>query len=276
VISSAIPGSRRLGTVSELTLHTMSIMNTNLLAAYSRLGIKPRDVERSMQITPQLEQIYHQLKQVQHSLILNAQEPSESFPDDTYYYLRASDSEDAKKVLLSYYSIPKFLRKELPIEAFCLHAGVPALRILEIVTSVCVRIGATASTVIAALAHPRVVESTIQSAMLPGAEGHADRQDLHKATGFLPTPKGNKTQININQSANASAESNVAQQFVSAPPPEQTIRRMVDRFNDHQSANRTHAPLPEPQPGNLEGLPSFPVREAVPAQIPTDEDGYEE
>jgi hypothetical protein len=79
---------------------------------------------------------------------------------------------------------------------------------------------------IAALAHPRVVEKTIERALTD--EGIADRMALHKAMGFLPTPKGSQTIISIMQSAQA----NTAVQTVAAPPPEDTIRRLANRLNE--------------------------------------------
>jgi hypothetical protein len=235
--------------------------------AYAKLGVRQRDLSQTMEITPEIERIFKQLQRVD---INTMKDTTDLFPTDVYYYLRASDSEDARKVLNSYYSLPKYLRTELPIEAFCLAAGVPALRILEVVTAVCVRIGATASQVIAAVSHPRVVEATVEMALTP--DGHDDRSDLHKATGFLPTPRGNKTQINISQNASATSDANAQFAVVAAPPPEQTIRRLVDRFNDaRQMASQAPAQLPEPRANNLE---AFNNRQS-PVAVELD-DGYEE
>jgi len=75
-------------------------------------------------------------------------------------------------------------------------------------------------------------------------EGHEDRATLHKATGFLPSPKGAQTNIQVVQHASATANAQAAS--VAAPPPEQTIRRLVDRFNDARQIQSVERPsLPE-------------------------------
>jgi len=80
------------------------------------------------------------------------------FPTNPYYFLSAATDPDARKLLESYYSISKSLRDVLPIEAYCCASGVSTLRVLEIITATCVRLGAQASSMIAAVTHPRVVE----------------------------------------------------------------------------------------------------------------------
>jgi hypothetical protein len=59
-------------------------------------------------------------------------------------------------------------------------------------------------------------------------EGIADRKMLFQHSGFLPTPKGSQTTVAITQNVQASA----VPQFVAAPRPEETIRRLSDRFNE--------------------------------------------
>src|SRR5258708_4009586 len=97
------------------------------------------------------------------------------------HYLHSSDSPDAAAVLECYHSLPKVFRELLPIEAFCIAANVSPMRILEAITAACVRLGAQASTLIAAVNHPRVVEKTVEMALTD--DGIEDRATLHKATG---------------------------------------------------------------------------------------------
>jgi len=47
--------------------------------------------------------------------------------------------------------------------------------------------------------------------------------------GFLPTPKTAQTNITIQQNASASSQAPV---FVAAPSVENTVRNLVDRFNE--------------------------------------------
>jgi hypothetical protein len=203
--------------------------------AYEALGVSQDDVSRSIQITPQLKAVASVIRRA------GLSKAARSWP----WYLETSDHADARKLLDIYYSTLKSHRRFLPIEAFCVAAGVSPLRILELITATCVRLGAQAATIIAAVNHPRVVEKTVEMALTD--DGHLDRSDLHKAVGFLPTAKGSHTIVNVQQVATATAQAAVA-----APPPENTIRRMVNRFNDSRApalpADTGSIPVPEVMP----------------------------
>ena len=153
------------------------------------------------------------------------------------------DAPEARSVLDRYQSCTMMERKSLPVEAFCVSAKVSPYRVLELITGIMVRMGAQASTIIAAVNHPRVVQTTVEQALLP--EGLGDRRDLHRAVGFLPTAKGSSTTIQVVQ--NAQANSN-AQAASVAPPPESTIRRMVNRFNDAPQLPANTGPASEVAP----------------------------
>lgn len=99
--------------------------------------------------------------------------------------LQATDHPDALKVSSVYRSVPASYRRLLPPEAFCIAAGVDPFRVLELIAGGAARQTGQATAVIAALRHSRVVEKTIEIAMTDA--GTAERQMLHKATGFLPT-----------------------------------------------------------------------------------------
>lgn len=219
---------------------------------YTYLGITESQVAAQPQITPELRRIARTL-----------QSTSPNAPRDPYYYLRSSDSLDAQKILAIINDKQNTLRGQrhiIPIEAICLVAKVSPLRVLEIVTATAVRLGATASNIIAAVAQSRVVEKTIEMALTD--EGIEDRTMMHKATGFLPSPKGSSTIVNV--AANASAQSHAQSASIAAPPPERTIKRMVDRFNDNPTL-KVSAPLelPAARPADpiLEQMRA-PVREA--------------
>jgi hypothetical protein len=79
---------------------------------------------------------------------------------------------------------------------------------------------------LAALWHPRVVEKTIEMALTD--EGIADRNALHRATGFTPLPKGSTTIVNVQQNA----QGHVPGTCVHVPRPEDTIRRLAMAFNE--------------------------------------------
>lgn len=165
------------------------------------------------------------------------------------WYLETSAEPDARAILEKYYSIEaRAHRRSVPIEGYCLAAGVSPIRALEIITATCVRLGAQASTIIAAVNHPRVVQKTVEMALTD--EGTEDRATLHKATGFLPSPKGAQTSIQIVQ--NAQHQSNVSQEIRAAPPPEQTIRTLVNRFNEAKTlpASVQHSVIPDILPSS--------------------------
>jgi hypothetical protein len=236
--------------------------------AYTRLGVKEADVLAAPRVTPALRQIARQLQRV--AMQKDPANPNAaklaiaSFPVSPYYYLHATSEPDAVKVLAAYYSIPAYLRRPLPVEAFCLAAGVPTNRVLEIVVATATRLGAQASDLIAAVAHPRVVEKTIEMALTD--DGHRDRETLHKHAAFLPRPAGQSVRVNVTQNTQATAQATV----VAAPPPEQTIRRLVDRFNDARA-------LPAAEPAALPestGQTPFPedTRELEPVPVLAEEE----
>jgi hypothetical protein len=216
--------------------------------AYEKLGVRVEDVRKQPQITPQLKAIAAVIRRAgqqrvthklvsQHGDAVDIKRVTEHVPPygpgsdiarSWPWYLDSSADPEARKVLDVYYAMPRTLARILPVEAFCLSVAVSPLRILEILTATAVRLGAQASMLVAAVSHPRVTQKTVEMALTD--EGTEDRATLHKATGFLPTPRGAQTNITIAQ--NASAQANAQAASVTAPPPEATIRRMVNRFND--------------------------------------------
>jgi len=207
----------------------MKLSELHRLKAYSELGITEEAVASGIQITPQLKAIAAVIRRAGQPKVQKTEHtppygPGSDVAKSWPWYLATSDSPDSKKVLDIYYAHLKVHRRLLPVEAFCLAANVSPLRVLELITGCCVRLGAQASTIIAAVNHPRIVEKAVEMALTDA--GHDDRKDLHQAVGFLPTAKG--TNIHISQIANAQSSS----ASTPAPPPEQTIRRMVIRFND--------------------------------------------
>ncbi len=146
--------------------------------AYKRLGIAPSDLECAPFFAEQLKRIARCVNRGAH------EEPSASRirPLD---YLRLSEDPEARRVVDVYLAVPESYRRLLPPEAFCQAAGVSPLRVLEIIAGMAVRIGTQASTLVAAILHPTVVEKIVERALQN--DGTRERMMLHKATGFLPT-----------------------------------------------------------------------------------------
>jgi len=261
--------------------------------AYRRLGVTERDTLRAPQITPQLRAISKTIRRSDqpevtervlpsrghHSPVILEQTrhtapygPGSDLLISWTQYLHAAESKDASAVLDAYYSITKTFASLLPIEAFCLAANVSPLRILETITATIVRLGAQASTIIAAVNHPRVVEKSVEMALTD--DGIEDRTLLAKAVGFLPTPKGSR--VIVNASATANSES-TAQSAVVAPAPENTIRRLVDRLNEARGILPTGAqPVLEAHATPLADqiIAAHDSREML--EIPLDDPDYDE
>ena len=139
--------------------------------------------------------------------------------------LKLSDMPDAQRLANLHDSLDPPMARALPIEAFCYALAISPLRVLEILTGILVRQGATASTLLTAVWHPKMVEKSIERGLQD--DGIADRVIVHKAAGYLPMPKTSQTIVNVNQPA--TTQSVV---FVPAPPPEATIRTLADTFNE--------------------------------------------
>ena len=155
--------------------------------ALRRLGLK-EDSERLIVVTPQLAQAEGGLPQVLEAL-------------------RASDDPDAVAFIAQYDSVSEDDLRRVSWEEISMSAGVEPKRLLEISVSALFEQQQTVASIIAATAHPLVVRKTVQMALTDG--GKRDREMLHLAQGFLPTPKGstviNRVQI-ANMNGKAAAE----------------------------------------------------------------------
>ena len=202
-----------------------------LSVAYSLLGITRNGVRRQPYITPQIRVIASLLRKHQRNV---------SVRSILLSYLQASDDPLAHKFLDVYRSVPYVWARLLPVEAFCVAGCISTMRLLEVLTASAVRHGAQASAIIAATMHPSVMEATVRSALSDGPDAHADRVVLHKITGSLPQPKGAQTIIQLSQSQSQGQAQQAA--AIAAPPPESTIRRFIDRFNDARGQSPRQLP----------------------------------
>lgn len=205
-------------------------------SAFILLGITEEMLLVAPRITVQMRSIARTIKGKRNA----PYGPGADLPTSWPNYLDISEDPQAAKVRFAYYGIPKYLRRHLPIEAYCVAVGVSPLRILEILVSTIVRMSAQSSAVIAAVNHPRVAAKTVEMALTD--DGIEDRKVLHTHTGFLPQRAGARTSIVVQQNATATAQA----ASVAAPPPEQTIRRLADRFNLARTLpEQVTTPMPE-------------------------------
>ena len=215
--------------------------------AYKELGIDPAAVLKVQQITPNLRI---------HFASVSRSGPA-NLPADPIYYLNASDSPFARGFLDRYYSLAKPLRRSLPLEAFCVAAHVPPVRIEEIIIQVYQRLFKQQAQLKSAAHGPEIMDKTI--ALATGAADEsvqlAAQTVLHKINGVIPLPAAARTSIQVTQNAQTNATATA--QAVVAPPPEQTIRRLVDRFNENRRLPEAQpAALPEATPENVIPMPS--------------------
>jgi hypothetical protein len=144
--------------------------------AYRRLGINPKDVQCGPFLATQLRRIARSVRGV------DTDDP----PTATVRpleYLRSSEDPSARKVLKVYDSVPESYRRLLRVEDFCHAAGVSPWQVLEIIVVVVVRQRAQVSAMVASLMQPRVVQKTIERALLD--DGTSERRMFLRATGFL-------------------------------------------------------------------------------------------
>jgi hypothetical protein len=140
-----------------------------LRLAYEYLGIDPADVKPVPFLRHNLRRIARCINQGESVRPLD--------------YLCSSGDPDARKVAKVYLSVPASYRRLLPAEAYCQAAGVSPYRVLELIAGTAVRMGAMASTVVASVILPRVVDKSIERALQK--DGTRERMMLYKATGFL-------------------------------------------------------------------------------------------
>ena len=140
--------------------------------------------------------------------------------------LRGYDEEDAQKFIEKYDHLSASDRKHLTIEQICVGAGVKTLDLLGCATKALVMESQTVSAIIAATSHSKVVRKTVKMAEQDG--GHRDREMLHIATGFLPSPKGSTFINNRIQVANFDDKPHSGQTVDAPAPDEEDLISMDD------------------------------------------------
>lgn len=140
-------------------------------------------------------------------------------------YLRASDDDDVRKFLDVYDNVDTDKRDFLSFEEFCAAADVSSAKLFGKLMEVTVTQSNQTSAIMAAVAHPMVLKTTIAMAQTPA--GHRERKLLHTASGLLPSPKGSQTSITVNQ-ANVTAKS--GDSMSDLPPFDQDIRDFGERL----------------------------------------------
>ena len=183
--------------------------------ALRKLGIPAKSLLAVPQITPLLTDIMAGLKK-------------RGLPTDPYHYLDASSDLEARGLMAVYKQSWKQVRDVLPLEAFCVAAGVDPNRILDSLVRVIERVKSLKSAVNLSVSQPEIVETNIAAAM-DIENGYPDRRLHMQVSGLMPMPKGARTVVNVQTSANATAVP--VQAVIAAPSPEQIVRRLSERLH---------------------------------------------
>ena len=210
-----------------------------LTRAYESLGIDPQDVVNAPKITHILNKLPGKRG---HAGIKAAIE-----------FLRGADSDEAR-TFLSLWDDLESIRDVVPFEAFCVKADITTKRMLELVTGACFEQSDLATKLIAAAAHPHIVESTVKAALYH--DGHQDRKMLHLNKGFLPVSKGSSATflapgaVQTNTQINGNNNVAVTHAVAEIGYIEKTQERIADRFNERLGMGASH-----------------PVQPSIPAEI---------
>lgn len=134
--------------------------------------------------------------------------------------LKFSNNPQARQLLEFSQKLSYATQESIPIEALCLAAGVDTTTIAGALVMAARDVSRMESALIAMREHPNVVSSTAFYAGL--ADNSKDREMMHKAVGFLPTPKGSSVNVNIFGDKKESAEDDddgptIDELFVSDP-----------------------------------------------------------
>lgn len=241
--------------------------------SFLRLGLTAESVLAVPQITPLIARLnWRPVPRTEAEIAAALDTPELTGRDLAISLLRSSDSEDARKFFAVYDSptLRASDRRNLPLEALALAAGVPTPRLLAVIVEAATREGTDQSRMIVGLNAPAVMRETVSRALDPDNEDSEKYVAMfHKMSGAMPAPKGSTTIITTTATAQSASQSTA--QAVSAPPPEQTIRRLVDRFNDRTPtlpAGTATPALVEVNPHDELGEPEVMLPEREPSLAP--------
>lgn len=155
---------------------------------------------------------------------------------DAVDVLRGDDSPEARAFLAKWDMVPASYRKNIRLEAYILAAGMTTRRFIEVLTGALLEHSTSVAKMVVAAAQPRVLESVVKAAtdeqpifgkdaqtgeriVIGRTNGDVKAQELFlKGTGFLPTPKGSSTTINLQQT-NQTANFEQPEKEAALPPP---------------------------------------------------------
>lgn len=199
------------------TLHEQRIAE-----AWARLGISPEEVSAQPQVSHILKKVGGKMKILE--------------------FLRGSSEPEARKILALVDDLGAVGGwTKLPMEAFAVAAGLSTRRFLELVSGEVFMQSGQSSALLAAAAHPKVVDRTVKDALEPGAVG--SQKLLHQHAGFLPQPKTQFVSMSGGTLVSGDQKSQTVNVTQALPALEDGVKRLSDRFNRGLGQRA----LPEPE-----------------------------
>jgi len=182
-----------------------SVLAPGLADAYDRLEITPEQVAASPRIDQLLAAVGSRTK--------------------IFDYLAASEEPEARVVFNLRSRLTRSQQLNVPLEAYAVAAKLSTKKLFGLIMQEVMDNSTKISAMLAKIHHPEVVQTSIKQAKKPS--GIKDREMLHKAVGFLPTPKNAFTVVVGDQHINRN-KVNVAV----LPPLENVARDLNQRFID--------------------------------------------
>lgn len=200
--------------------------------ARKRLGLTREQIDE----IPRLAKITHLLQRADGGV------------DGCIAALRGDDSEEAQDFIEKWDSVSDSDRAQLSVEEIALAADITSRRLLETVTGALLQQAQDITKLIVATSQPRIVEKTVEMALTD--KGFGDRELFHKATRFLPTPKGSETTVNVQQNT-LPAPGDEPEDGCPAPP------NADDFLLDMQSVLRPAKAIEAPEPAVRAHIPEL-------------------
>ena len=140
-------------------------------------------------------------------------------------YLAGSEEPEVQAICHLRQQLTVNQQDTVPFEAYAVAMKMPTKKLFGLIMQEIMEQSTKLSALLAKMHHPEIVETSIEQAKKPA--GIQDREMLHKAIGFLPTPKNSLTVVNGDQHINRNRV-NVAV----LPPLESVARDLNQRFID--------------------------------------------
>jgi hypothetical protein len=128
--------------------------------------------------------------------------------DGVVQYLRhaaADGDKDAQTWLHVWDTMKPWERLHASLDDVCAASGLSPVKFLKLVVGVAFEMHCDLANLVAAVAHPEVVEASIETAKMLGPVGFEDRKLLMQHHRFIPIPRGTSINIGVSASAQAAA-----------------------------------------------------------------------